>query len=86
MLSFFTHSRQVLSDPEKRQLYDQVGKDGLEGGLDQTRQHADFFNSFVGRFSQPRVSYENNVIKIMLYKECYTKNVIRIMLYRLARG
>lgn len=47
----------MLSDPERRQVYDQLGKEGLEGGaggagMDQSRQQADLFRSFFGRFAQ----------------------------------
>ncbi|CAN0237293.1 unnamed protein product, partial [Pylaiella littoralis] len=52
---------EVLSDPEKRRRYDQVGKAGLQAGgggggagMDQSRQQADMFRSFFGRFSQPQ--------------------------------
>ncbi|CAM9599008.1 unnamed protein product [Ascophyllum nodosum] len=59
---------EVLSDPEKRRLYDRLGREGVQGaaaaagGMDQRQQADDLFRSFFGRFSQPQTVRMRDVV------------------------
>ena len=43
-----THAYEVLSDPDKRELYDNFGEDGLKGDVGSAADPFDVFNAFFG--------------------------------------
>lgn len=72
--------RQVLSDPEKRRMYDRLGREGVQGassgGMGEMQQADDLFRSFFGRFGQPaQVSFMRSVVCIHKVRLMTTLNM-----------
>lgn len=69
-----SHAYSILSDPEKRSLYDEYGEENMDHGPEMNH---DFFNGFGSFFGQGRVSLSKIKNKISL-KDYFRKNSIKI--------
>jgi DnaJ homolog subfamily A member 2 len=83
MFKEISHANEILSDPNKRKLYDQFGEEGVNAGMDDDMDPmASFFNHM--HQAQQRRPVAQMQQKITL-KEYFTKNFITVTIPRAVR-